>query len=227
MYTEAYGPGDLFALAISPWRRIHWEKFKLRSDSYKGRFPAKANFSGVQSNVYQNMDNSHTHYLLVDTGRRHENNCEVPFRCQFEDNITEWPEETKANNPLHTALTDVLHLASIPICGILSGGDEGISEHFYNALENMPFMILEGTGGLADILVSCINIMASTELDESDDGSHTEPINMIEKKLDKLQDRKCVPMSKSDTFVSTTGAKFNDQRRRLSEYEIFSNCNQD
>ncbi|VDP68349.1 unnamed protein product [Echinostoma caproni] len=150
-YIEAYGSGLVEALGIVPWRKIYGAS-ELASESFVGRYPAPYTNTNDQIGAHEPLDDNITHYLFVDTKSKSSTERTLLFRTKFEKFLREMTNEVDEERRHGFSQT------KLQMCGILSGGDEATLTAIHSSVQDgMPFVLIKNTGGLADILVDCIN----------------------------------------------------------------------
>ncbi|VDL62013.1 unnamed protein product [Hymenolepis diminuta] len=181
-YAEAYGMKQLQVIGLVPWRRLYNSQV-LRCSDYMGQeqmtFPKKPPENDTRIQLAEN----HTHYIFLDSRESHK---DLPLcRTQFEafvshltDRTYELPESynnkehhiskheyrldlgipKRLNSPFQAFKGSTTN--PIPVCGILIEGDRsnllGIS---YALRQNIPFVVISDTGGLAKALGIFVKFM--------------------------------------------------------------------
>ncbi|GCC31326.1 hypothetical protein chiPu_0009783 [Chiloscyllium punctatum] len=126
------------AMGIAPWG-IVYEKERLVNP--KGSFPVEYTISSDKEEEHT-LDDNYSAFLLVDDGTNNRMGGEIQFQAQLEQHIL-------------TQRTGIGGRGSIeiPVLCILIQGGPNMLERIYKATtNNIPWLILSGTGGLADIL---------------------------------------------------------------------------
>ncbi|VDO07156.1 unnamed protein product [Rodentolepis nana] len=181
-YAEAYGMNQLRVICLVPWRRLYNSQV-LRCSDYMGReqvdFPKKPPGNDIRIQLAEN----HTHYIFLDS---RENLKDLPLcRAQFEafvshlsdqiDGVSNFYDDKephkfgykqrsalsipkRLNSPFQPPIGSITN--RVPVCGILIEGDRsnlpGIS---YALRQNIPFVVISDTGGLAKALEIFVKFM--------------------------------------------------------------------
>ncbi|KAF6770855.1 hypothetical protein AHF37_10593, partial [Paragonimus kellicotti] len=147
-YIEAYGEGLVEALGVVPWRRACALE-GLTSPEYTGCYPAKYTVMKETSVLHGDLDTNMTHYLFVDNGECALDQVTLEFRSKLEVFLHKWS--------CSDHLDDVNMLKHVQTCGILSGGNENTLNAIHSIVKDgMPIILLKNSGGLADILIVCL-----------------------------------------------------------------------
>ncbi|KAA0192072.1 Transient receptor potential cation channel subfamily M member 2 [Fasciolopsis buskii] len=183
-YIEAYGSGLVEAIGLVPWRKICGTSGLTSKPNFLGCYPAS--YSNAQEHVgpHEPLDDSVTHYLFVDTKNKPSVERTLLFRTKFEKFLRTQGEELAGSEELPD-----INRTKIQMCGILSGGDEATLTAIHSSVQyGMPFVLMKNTGGLADILIDCINDTevgernrrkkALTEGSQEHDIFHLSPANI-------------------------------------------------
>ncbi|XP_060705253.1 transient receptor potential cation channel subfamily M member 4a isoform X5 [Hemiscyllium ocellatum] len=126
------------AMGIAPWG-IVYEKERLVNP--KGSFPVEYTISSDKEEEYT-LDDNYSAFLLVDDGTNNRMGGEIQFQAQLEQHIL-------------TQRTGIGGRGSIEIpvlCMLIQGGPNMLERIYKATTNNIPWLILSGTGGLADIL---------------------------------------------------------------------------
>ncbi|KAF8568535.1 hypothetical protein P879_07396 [Paragonimus westermani] len=147
-YIEAYGEGLVEALGVVPWRRACALE-GLTSPEYTGCYPAKYTVMKETLALHGDLDINMTHYLFVDNGEWTSDNDTLDFRSKLESFLHKWS--------CSDHLDDINMLKQVQTCGILSGGNENTLKAIHSLVKDgMPVVLLKNSGGLADILIECL-----------------------------------------------------------------------
>ncbi|KAF7233490.1 hypothetical protein EG68_06692 [Paragonimus skrjabini miyazakii] len=147
-YIEAYGEGLVEALGVVHWRRACALE-GLTSPEYTGCYPARCTAMKETSALHGDLDTNMTHYLFVDSGECTLDQSTLEFRSKLEAFLHNWS--------CSDHLDDVNMLKQVQTCGILSGGNENTLNAIHSLVkDNMPIILLKNSGGLADILIVCL-----------------------------------------------------------------------
>ncbi|THD27935.1 Transient receptor potential cation channel subfamily M member 2 [Fasciola hepatica] len=183
-YIEAYGSGLVEVIGVVPWRKICGTSGLTSKPNFLGCYPAAYSNAKEHLGPHEPLDDSVTHYLFVDTKNKPCVERTLLFRTKFEKFL-----RTQAE-----LLDDVdepqdMNRTKVQMCGILSGGDEATLTAIHSSVQDgMPFVLLKNTGGLADILIDCINDTevgernrrkkALTEGSQENESFHLSPANI-------------------------------------------------
>ncbi|XP_043535645.1 transient receptor potential cation channel subfamily M member 4a [Chiloscyllium plagiosum] len=130
------------AMGIAPWG-IVYEKERLVNP--KGSFPVEYTISSDKEEEHT-LDDNYSAFLLVDDGTNNRMGGEIQFQAQLEQHIL-------------TQRTGIGGRGSIEIpvlCMLIQGGPNMLERIYKATTNNIPWLILSGTGGLADILAEVI-----------------------------------------------------------------------
>ncbi|XP_067876114.1 transient receptor potential cation channel subfamily M member 4a [Heterodontus francisci] len=130
------------AMGIAPWGIVH-EKNSLVNP--KGSFPVKYTVSSDKEAVYA-LDDNYSAFLLVDDGTNNQMGGEIQFQARLEQHIL-------------TQKTGIGGRGSIEIpvlCVLIQGGPNMLERIYKATMHNIPWLILAGSGGIADILAEVI-----------------------------------------------------------------------
>ncbi|KAM7533555.1 hypothetical protein Aperf_G00000125567 [Anoplocephala perfoliata] len=192
-YAEAYGMQQLQVIGLVPWRRLYNSQV-LQCNDYLGReqmeFPKKPPGHDTRVQLAEN----HTHYIFIDSK---ENLQDLPLcRAQFEAFIAHLNDHRHGVSELYG---DMVHDASeyshrgelgipkrlnskfrpaqgsrtnrIPMCAVLVEGDRSnLISISYALQQNIPFVVISDTGGLAkalEIFVKFMKQLIQEELNEA------------------------------------------------------------
>ncbi|KAL3313587.1 Transient receptor putative cation channel subfamily M member 6 [Cichlidogyrus casuarinus] len=144
LFHEAHGVGKICGLAISPWRKIPAKK-QLRSESYIGLYPARYRPGLANCDSQYNLDTRHTHYMFIDTNEENESASEIKFRGILEKHLVHWPQKETARSTGVFAHSSRQNSDRIPICGLLSGGDEQLLPVIHHTFvqNQIPFLVID------------------------------------------------------------------------------------
>ncbi|XP_038639896.1 transient receptor potential cation channel subfamily M member 4-like [Scyliorhinus canicula] len=126
------------AMGIAPWG-IVYEKDRLVNP--KGSFPVQYTV-GSERGAEHALDENYSAFLLVDDGTNNRMGGEIQFQARLEEHIL-------------TQRTGIGGRGSIEIpvlCMLIQGGPKMLQRIYKATMNNIPWLILAGSGGIADIL---------------------------------------------------------------------------
>uniref|UniRef100_UPI00398E55D5 transient receptor potential cation channel subfamily M member 4a n=1 Tax=Pristiophorus japonicus TaxID=55135 RepID=UPI00398E55D5 len=126
------------AMGIAPWGIVYDKK---RLVNPKGSFPVKYAVSGDKEALHA-LDDNYSAFLLVDDGSNNRMGGEIQFQARLEEHIL-------------TQKTGIGGRGSIEIpvlCMLIQGGPNMLERIYKATQKNIPWLILAGSGGIADIL---------------------------------------------------------------------------
>ncbi|XP_043939343.1 transient receptor potential cation channel subfamily M member 4-like isoform X2 [Protopterus annectens] len=135
--------GKVIALGVVPWGLVHNRECLINP---KGSSPAKYSLTDVDGPTYS-LDSNYSAFMLVDDGTNQKVGGEKYFRARLEDFISQ--QKTKGG---------AVGSIEIPVLCMLIEGEPSILERVYKATEqkDIPWLILAGSGGIADFLSELI-----------------------------------------------------------------------
>nr|XP_020461959.1 transient receptor potential cation channel subfamily M member 4-like [Monopterus albus] len=126
------------ALGITPWGLVHNRQQLVNP---QGSLPAKYNVHNT-SQDYCCLDNNYQAFLLVDNGTVGRRGGETGFRAKLEDYISHQRTGIWGSGSI-----------DIPVLCMLISGEANMLERVDLSLKNsIPWLVLAGSGGLADFL---------------------------------------------------------------------------
>uniref|UniRef100_A0A5K3EFU1 ANK_REP_REGION domain-containing protein n=1 Tax=Mesocestoides corti TaxID=53468 RepID=A0A5K3EFU1_MESCO len=141
-YSEAYGLKRLQAIGIVPWRRLPFQS-DLRSLNYMGSTQVSFPQRGLKSELHTPLAPFHTRYLFIDSGAKNDIHCIQDFRTRFEVWLSKVNFRPKNCTISHNT----------PVCGLLVSGRPEDALGVCEALkQNIPFVVVADSGGLASII---------------------------------------------------------------------------
>ncbi|XP_041034022.1 transient receptor potential cation channel subfamily M member 4a isoform X3 [Carcharodon carcharias] len=126
------------AMGIAPWG-IVYKKDRLVNP--KGSFPVQYTV-GSDKEADHALDDNYSAFLLVDDGTNNRMGGEIQFQARLEEHIL-------------TQRTGIGGRGSIEIpvlCLLIKGGPNMLERIYKATMNNIPWLILAGSGGMADIL---------------------------------------------------------------------------
>ncbi|XP_038132497.1 transient receptor potential cation channel subfamily M member 4-like isoform X1 [Cyprinodon tularosa] len=175
----------VLAVGIAPWGLVH-QREKLVNP--QGSFPAEY---FVQNPVRDScsLDKNYQAFLLVDDGSVGRRGGDMIFRTKLEDYISHQPTGIWGSGTI-----------DIPVLCMLISGDASLLERVDLSLKNSkPWLVLAGSGGLADFLTDLLENVSSAPVLQSSSEGDGEPGPSVDLK-EKVSERvkKHFPME-SDT----------------------------
>ncbi|KAK1161610.1 transient receptor potential cation channel subfamily M member 5-like isoform X1 [Acipenser oxyrinchus oxyrinchus] len=132
----------VIAIGIAPWKMIHDKETLLTAKPDK---PAFYETAEQPSGSLYSLDSNHSHFILVDEDERHKDGT-TEMRIKLLKHISE--QRTGYGG------TGI----EIPVLCLLVHGQPHILERIYRGMLNStPWLILAGSGGIADILVDMMS----------------------------------------------------------------------
>ncbi|KAJ0060250.1 hypothetical protein NL108_004105, partial [Boleophthalmus pectinirostris] len=141
------------ALGIAPWGLVH-NRDQLVNP--QGSFPAKYH---VQNSMRGSccLDNNYQAFLLVDDGSVGRPGGETGFRAKLEDYISHQRTGIWGGGSI-----------DIPVLCMLVSGEANMLERVDQSLKNaMPWLVLAGSGGVADFLSDVLENLSSAPVTQS------------------------------------------------------------
>ncbi|KAK2820313.1 hypothetical protein Q5P01_023272 [Channa striata] len=145
------------ALGIAPWGLVHNRQQLVNP---QGSFPAKYHIYDMSQDSCS-LDNNYQAFLLVDDGSVGHRGGETGFRAKLEDYISHQRTGIWGSGSI-----------DIPVLCMLISGEASILERVDLSLKNsMPWLVLAGSGGVADFLSDVLeNRSSATVVQSSGDG---------------------------------------------------------
>ncbi|KAM4524255.1 transient receptor potential cation channel subfamily M member 4-like isoform 2-T2 [Odontesthes bonariensis] len=141
------------ALGIAPWGLVH-NKEQLVNP--QGSFPAKYYVQNTSRDTCC-LDNNYQAFLLVDDGSVGRRGGETGFRAKLEDYISHQRTGICGSGSI-----------DIPVLCMLISGEASMLERVDLSLKNsMPWLVLAGSGGLADFLSDILENLSSAPVVQS------------------------------------------------------------
>ncbi|XP_072230099.1 transient receptor potential cation channel subfamily M member 4-like [Leuresthes tenuis] len=141
------------ALGIAPWGLVH-NKEQLVNP--QGSFPAKYYVQNTSRDTCC-LDNNYKAFLLVDDGSVGRRGGETGFRAKLEDYISHQRTGIWGSGSI-----------DIPVLCMLISGEASMLERVDLSLKNsMPWLVLAGSGGLADFLSDILENLSSAPVVQS------------------------------------------------------------
>ncbi|XP_076008094.1 transient receptor potential cation channel subfamily M member 4-like [Genypterus blacodes] len=144
------------ALGIPPWGMVHNREQLVNP---QGSFPAKYDVHNASENTCS-LDNNYQAFLLVDDGSVGRRGGEMGFRAKLEDFISHQRTGIWGSGSI-----------DIPVLCMLVSGAAHMLERVDLSLKNsMPWLLLAGSGGMADFLSDVLENLSSAPAQSSNEG---------------------------------------------------------
>ncbi|XP_059180952.1 transient receptor potential cation channel subfamily M member 4-like [Centropristis striata] len=141
------------ALGIAPWGLVHNRQQLVNP---QGSFPAKYYVQNTSRDSCC-LDNNYQAFLLVDDGSVGRRGGETGFRAKLEDYISHQRTGIWGSGSI-----------DIPVLCMLISGEASMLERVDLSLKNnMPWLVLAGSGGLADFLSDVLENLSSVPVAQS------------------------------------------------------------
>ncbi|XP_026150464.1 transient receptor potential cation channel subfamily M member 2 [Mastacembelus armatus] len=139
--------GRVVAIGVATWGIIHNRDSLVYSE---GCFPAQYVMDVKGQGRLSNLDNNHTHFLLVDDGTHGHYGVEIELRSRLEKCISEKHLGNRESG------------ATIPVvCVVLDGGPGTLNTMYNTILNGTPCVVLEGSGRVADLIADVAELPLS------------------------------------------------------------------
>ncbi|XP_035997628.1 transient receptor potential cation channel subfamily M member 4 [Fundulus heteroclitus] len=164
------------AVGIAPWGLVHQKDQLIKT---QGSFPARY---FVQNPVRDSccLDKNYQAFLLVDDGSEGRPGGDTVFRTKLEDYISHQRTGIWGSGTIN-----------IPVLCMLISGDPNNLERVDLSLKNsMPWLVLAGSGGLADFLTDLLENVSSAPVFTSASESDGEPgpsVDLREKVAERVK----------------------------------------
>ncbi|KAM8934160.1 transient receptor potential cation channel subfamily M member 2 [Pelodytes ibericus] len=138
---------EIVTIGIATWGIVHNRNSLICNT---GAFPAHYQLDEENQGNLSCLDNNHSHFILVDDGTNGRYGVEILLRAKLEKFIS---EQTKEKGGV---------AIKIPIvCVVLEGGP-GTLDTIYNAISNnIPCVVVEGSGRVADVIAQVAQLPIS------------------------------------------------------------------
>ncbi|XP_069764715.1 transient receptor potential cation channel subfamily M member 4-like isoform X2 [Narcine bancroftii] len=140
--ASTHTASKVVAMGIAPWGIV---SNKERLVNPKGSFPVQYMVSN-DTDAQHALDDNYSAFLLVDNGTNNQLGGETQFQARLEQHIL-------------TRRTGIGGRGSIEIpvlCMLIQGGPNMLERIYGAAKNNIPWLILAGSGGIADVLAEAI-----------------------------------------------------------------------
>ncbi|CAJ1080976.1 transient receptor potential cation channel subfamily M member 4-like [Xyrichtys novacula] len=164
------------ALGIAPWGLVHNRQQLVNP---QGSFPAKYYVQNTSRDSCC-LDNNYQAFLLVDDGSVGRRGGETGFRAKLEDYISHQRTGIWGSGSI-----------DIPVLCMLVSGDTSMLERVDLSLKNsMPWLVLAGSGGLADFLSDVLENLSSAQVVQSSgegDGEAGPSVDLKDKVTERVK----------------------------------------
>ncbi|XP_061765362.1 transient receptor potential cation channel subfamily M member 4-like isoform X1 [Nerophis ophidion] len=141
------------ALGVAPWGLVHNRQQLVNP---QGSFPAKYHVQNISRDSCY-LDNNYQAFLLVDDGSVGRRGGETSFRAKMEDYISHQRTGIWGSGSI-----------DIPVLCMLVSGGASLLERVDLSLKNsMPWLVLAGSGGMADFLSDILVNQSSAPVAQS------------------------------------------------------------
>ncbi|XP_035520066.1 transient receptor potential cation channel subfamily M member 4-like [Morone saxatilis] len=162
------------ALGIAPWGLVHNRQQLVNP---QGSFPAKYYVQNTSRDSCC-LDNNYQAFLLVDDGSVERRGGERGFRTKLEDYISHQRTGIRGSGSI-----------DIPVLCMLVSGEASMLERVDLSLKNsMPWLVLAGSGGLADFLGDVLDNLSSAPVVQSSNEGNGEASSNVDLK-DRVAER--------------------------------------
>ncbi|XP_052091143.1 transient receptor potential cation channel subfamily M member-like 2 isoform X6 [Mytilus californianus] len=175
------------AIGVATWGCIHKKKDLISRDG-NGLYPAQYRIGTEKIKVRKEayLDPNHTHFILVDNGTEHSFAVEIPFRAKLENAVANMTTDTGKD------------AVKVPVCCLVAEGGPGTLETVHQSiLNNIPIIIVQGSGRAADILAAAYEFSKESEKEYVD--KYGKKTWRSETEFDSTQEAKIIDMIK-DVF---------------------------
>ncbi|XP_019962618.2 transient receptor potential cation channel subfamily M member 4-like [Paralichthys olivaceus] len=162
------------ALGIAPWGLVHNREQLVNP---QGSFPAKYYVQNTTRNSCC-LDNNYQAFLLVDDGSVGRRGGDTGFRAKLEDYISHQRTGIWGSGSI-----------DIPVLCMLVSGEASMLERVDLSLKkNMPWLVLAGSGGMADFLSDVLENLSSVPVVQSSNEGDGEGVPSVDLK-DRVAER--------------------------------------
>ncbi|XP_069495749.1 transient receptor potential cation channel subfamily M member 2-like [Ambystoma mexicanum] len=145
--TSSQMDSDIIAIGIANWGLLHNRDSLI---SKVGAAPAQYTLDEENQGKLCCLDSNHSHFMLVDDGTHGRPGVEAPLRTRLEKFISQQSMERGGVD------------LKIPVVRVvLEGGPETLDMIHTTMTENTPCVIVEGSGGIADVIAEVGNLNSS------------------------------------------------------------------
>ncbi|XP_031595231.2 transient receptor potential cation channel subfamily M member 4-like [Oreochromis aureus] len=146
------------ALGIAPWGLVEKREQLVKP---QGSFPAKYNASNASQDSCP-LDNNYQAFLLVDDGSVGRRGGETEFRARLEEYISQQRTGIRGSGSIE-----------IPVlCMLISGETDMLKRMDLSLKSCIPWLVLAGSGGLADFLSDVLeNLSSAPAVPSSGEGN--------------------------------------------------------
>uniref|UniRef100_A0A3B3ZPQ7 Uncharacterized protein n=1 Tax=Periophthalmus magnuspinnatus TaxID=409849 RepID=A0A3B3ZPQ7_9GOBI len=169
--ASSVSTNKVVALGIAPWGLVRNRDQLVNS---QGSFPAKYHVQNTSRDSCY-LDNNYQAFLLVDDGSVGRPGGETGFRAKLEDHIS------------HQRSGSI----DIPVLCMLVSGEANMLERVEQSLKHaMPWLVLAGSGGVADFLSDVLENLSSAPVTQSSgegDGEVGPSVDLKERMAERVK----------------------------------------
>uniref|UniRef100_A0A3B3CIW5 Uncharacterized protein n=1 Tax=Oryzias melastigma TaxID=30732 RepID=A0A3B3CIW5_ORYME len=163
------------AVGIASWGLVYNKEQLINPE---GSYPAKYDIRNSPKDSCC-LDNNYQAFLLVDDGSVDRRGGEISYRAKLEDYISHQPTGIQESG------------INVPVLCMLISGDPSMLKRVDLSLKNsMPWLVLAGSGGLADFLSDVVENVSSSPVVQSPveaDGDFSPMVDLKEKVADRVK----------------------------------------
>ncbi|XP_074649507.1 transient receptor potential cation channel subfamily M member-like 2 isoform X2 [Tubulanus polymorphus] len=206
------GTDIVTCIGICTWGAVD-NKAALIGEKGQGLFPASYNIDDLQNERHTcRLDHNHTHFILVDDGTEKQYGREIEFRAAFERAISEVETSISEKQSVNVPVVQLL----------LEGGANSVETVFAALKQDIPVVIIAGSGRAADLFAYAYKITRN-RLDPED---CIEPDNFVLELAERLKVLFDIHVMNEQTeermnsAVTAIRTSMKQYRKLLTVYEI-------
>eukprot|EP00058_Branchiostoma_floridae_P006677 XP_002592165.1 hypothetical protein BRAFLDRAFT_88112 [Branchiostoma floridae] len=170
------------AIGVATWGIVHHKDELINP---QGSFPARYHLEDPPPGRAA-LDPNHSHFILVDDGTNEQFGKEIKLRAELEKRISEHKTRASTHAPGSSSV-------SIPVVLLALQGGPGTLETVYQGVSNnTPAVIVEGSGGAADILAYGFNHSPEELVAVEGHVGQYEIVGRVDKQLEEVLRAKIV-----------------------------------
>ncbi|XP_035700323.1 transient receptor potential cation channel subfamily M member-like 2 [Branchiostoma floridae] len=170
------------AIGVATWGIVHHKDELINP---QGSFPARYHLEDPPPGRAA-LDPNHSHFILVDDGTNEQFGKEIKLRAELEKRISEHKTRACTHAPGSSSV-------SIPVVLLALQGGPGTLETVYQGVSNnTPAVIVEGSGGAADILAYGFNHSPEELVAVEGHVGQYEIVGRVDKQLEEVLRAKIV-----------------------------------
>ncbi|KAJ0015913.1 hypothetical protein NQD34_014203 [Periophthalmus magnuspinnatus] len=174
--ASSVSTNKVVALGIAPWGLVRNRDQLVNS---QGSFPAKYHVQNTSRDSCY-LDNNYQAFLLVDDGSVGRPGGETGFRAKLEDHISHQRTGIWGGGSI-----------DIPVLCMLVSGEANMLERVEQSLKHaMPWLVLAGSGGVADFLSDVLENLSSAPVTQSSgegDGEVGPSVDLKERMAERVK----------------------------------------